>query len=414
METHMETRRTQHRILLIIGGGIAAYKVCEVIRGLRQMDHEVIPVLTSSGSQFVTPLTLASLSGHKVYQDLFSLTDESEIGHIRLSRIADLVLVAPATADLMAKMALGLADDLASTLLLASDRPIAIAPAMNPVMWNHPATQANLATLQQRGVRVWGPEAGDMACGENGLGRLSDPEAILQEITSLFRSENLLPKATLAGRHALVTAGPTHEPIDPVRYIANRSSGRQGYAIADALSKAGACVTLVSGPCTLSAPPGVKIEHVQTATEMHKAVMTALPADIAVMTAAVGDWRPQTPESAKIKKAGNKAAPTLQLTENPDILADLCQHKTRPALVIGFAAESEQALTHAAAKYQAKGCDWLLVNDIGARPEIFGGPQNQVTLITPEGQDPWPLMLKSDVAQQLSNKISAYFSNTPD
>lgn len=390
------------RILLIVSGGIAAYKALELVRLARTAGLGVTAVLTKAGAQFVTPLSLQALTGQKLYQDLFSLTDESEMGHIELSRAADLVVVAPASADLLAKMAAGLVDDLASTLLLATDKPVLVAPAMNVRMWTHAATQANLATLKQRGVMVVGPASGPMACGEYGPGRLAEPPVILAAIQAM------LAEGPLRGKHALVTSGPTHEPIDPVRYIANRSSGKQGHAIAAALAALGARVTLVTGPVSLPDPVGVETVHVETALQMQQAVQTSLPAEIAICTAAVGDWRVAQAASQKLKKTG-AAAPNLSLTENPDILADLSRPGAqRPRLVIGFAAETEAVQEHAKAKYARKGCDWLVANNVGGTG-IMGGDENEVLLLTPQGVESWPRMSKQAVAERLAAKIGDCF-----
>ena len=385
------------RILLIIGGGIAAYKSCELVRVLRRRGASVRCVVTASGQKFVTPMTLAALSEDKVYTDLFDLKDEAEMGHIQLSRQADLVVVAPATADLMAKMAAGIADDLATTLLLATDKPVLVAPAMNVRMWDHPATRRNVATLRADGLTVLNPDEGPMACGEFGPGRLPDPEAIADAIAA-----QLDPAAKpLAGKHALVTAGPTHEPIDPVRVIANRSSGLQGFAIAEALVKAGARVTLVAGPVSLPTPAGVHRVDVETAAQMAAAVDAALPADIAVMVAAVADWRVDAAPAKLKKEAG---PPQLNWQKNPDILATLCASAQRPGLVIGFAAETENAADQGAAKRVRKGCDWIVANDVSQDP--MGGAQNRVHLIHADGTENWDRMDKTQVAQMLVQRIS--------
>ncbi|MFS3135409.1 bifunctional phosphopantothenoylcysteine decarboxylase/phosphopantothenate--cysteine ligase CoaBC [Gluconacetobacter sacchari] len=394
-------------ILLIVCGGIAAYKTLELIRLLTGAGVRVRTVLTAAGRQFVTPLSLQALTGEKVYEDLFSLTDENEMGHIALSRSGDLLVVCPATADIMARMAAGLADDLASTLLLATDKPVLVAPAMNVRMWDHPATQANLATLRARGVAMVGPEIGLMACNETGPGRLAEPPAIAEAI---FR--HLAPRATpLAGRHALVTAGPTHEPIDPVRYLANRSSGRQGYEIAGALAALGARVTLVSGPVDLAAPPGVALRRVETASQMLAACRDAQPADIAVCAAAVADWRVAQEATRKIKKAQGAPPPVLALVPNPDILAELSTPgPDRPALVVGFAAETDSVAQHAAAKRARKGCDWIVANDVRPETGIMGGMENEVVLITADGAEQWPRMDKRAVATHLAGRIAAFFT----
>ncbi|MEY3985959.1 MAG: bifunctional phosphopantothenoylcysteine decarboxylase/phosphopantothenate--cysteine ligase CoaBC [Pseudomonadota bacterium] len=385
------------RILLIIGGGIAAYKSCELVRVLRRRGASVRCVVTASGQKFVTPMTLAALSEDKVYTDLFDLKDEAEMGHIQLSRQADLLVVAPATADLMAKMAAGIADDLATTLLLATDKPVLVAPAMNVRMWDHPATQRNIATLRADGLTVLDPDEGPMACGEFGPGRLPEPEAIADAIAA-----QLDPAAKpLAGKHALVTAGPTQEPIDPVRVIANRSSGLQGFAIAEALAKAGARVTLVAGPVSLPTPAGVNRVDVETAAQMAAAVDAALPADLAVMVAAVADWRVDAAPAKLKKEAG---PPQLNWQKNPDILATLCASPQRPHLVIGFAAETEDAADQGAAKRLRKGCDWIVANNVSQDP--MGGTQNRVHLIHADGTENWDRMDKTQVAQMLVQRIS--------
>ena len=385
------------RILLIIGGGIAAYKTLELIRRLRERGTQVRVILTEAGAQFVTPLSVASLAEDKVYQNLFDLTQESEMGHIALSRAADLVVVAPATADLMAKLAAGLAPDLASTALLATDKPVLIAPAMNVRMWEHASTVRNIAALKADGIRFVGPNEGEMACGEFGAGRMAEPDEIVAAIETLLH-----PDARLAGFKALVTAGPTHEPIDPVRYIANRSSGKQGYAIASALAEAGADTVLVSGPVDLQPPPRAKLIKVETARQMWAACESQLPTDIAVCTAAVADWRPTLSANSKLKK--RDAAQTIALTENPDILAGIAHHKSRPSLVIGFAAETDDVLANATAKRAAKGCDWIVANDVSSG--IMGGENNRVNLITARGAEAWPEMPKDEVARKLVAKIA--------
>ena len=391
------------KLLLIVTGGIAAYKALELVRLATKAGYGVTAVLTKAGAQFVTPLSLQALTGNKVYQELFSLTDESEMGHIELSRAADLVVVAPASADMLAKMTAGLADDLASTLLLATDKRVLVAPAMNVRMWEHPATQANMATLAKRGVLVVPPEEGPMACGEFGPGRLAEPPVILAAI------ESALADGPLKGRHAIVTSGPTHEPIDPVRYIANRSSGKQGHAIATALAALGARVTLVSGPVSVPDPAGVDVVRVETAREMRDAVMAALPADIAVCAAAVGDWRVEA-AGQKIKKDGSGQPPALHLTENPDILAELSKPgPQRPKLVIGFAAETEKLAEHAAAKRARKGCDWLMANDVGGTG-IMGGDHNEILLITESGAEAWDKMDKAALARKLAARIGEIFA----
>ncbi|MGB1146350.1 MAG: bifunctional phosphopantothenoylcysteine decarboxylase/phosphopantothenate--cysteine ligase CoaBC [Alphaproteobacteria bacterium] len=386
-------------ILLIVSGGIAAYKAAILIRRLKDAGASVVPILTRGGAQFITPLTLSGLAENPVYEDLFSLKDEAEMGHIRLAREADLILVAPASADLMAKMANGLADDLASTTLLAADGPVAVAPAMNPVMWGNPATQANVQTLMARGIHVWGPADGDMACGEIGSGRLMEPEDLVKKVEAFFG-----PKP-LAGKTAIVTSGPTHEPIDPVRVMANRSSGQQGQAIATALAEAGATVTLVSGPVNLPAPLGVQTVSVQTADEMLAATQEALPADIAVFAAAVADWKPKEAAPEKLKKKGSEDELSLTFVKNPDILATVAQGKDRPGLVIGFAAETENVLEHADAKRTRKGADWILANDV-SEGAVFGERHNTVTLISDAGAEAWPELTKDQVAARLVAKIT--------
>jgi phosphopantothenoylcysteine decarboxylase/phosphopantothenate--cysteine ligase len=390
------------RILLIIAGGIAAYKCLELIRRLRGEGAHVRCVMTEAAKQFVTSLSVASLSEDKVYGELWSLTDESEMGHIRLSREANLVVVAPATADLIARMAAGLADDLAATTLLASDKPVLIAPAMNAQMWAHPATQANLATLAGRGILRVGPGAGELACGEIGYGRMAEPAEILAAITGFFTADR-----RLAGRRALVTSGPTREPIDPVRYLSNHSSGKQGHAIAAALAALGAETVLVSGPTQEPAPPGVSLVAVETAAEMLAASEAALPVDIAVMAAAVADWRAETAAGQKLKKNG-KGAPTLRLVENPDILATLAARRNdRPALVVGFAAETENVVANARAKLAKKGCDWILANDVSPGTGTFGGDSNTIHLVDRDGVEDWPVMTKREVAARLAERIAA-------
>jgi phosphopantothenoylcysteine decarboxylase/phosphopantothenate--cysteine ligase len=394
------------RILLVVTGGIAAYKVLELVRRLKDQGAEVRCILTRAGQEFVTPLSLAAISGEKVYQDLFSLTDEAEIGHIRLARDCDLVVVAPATANMLAKMAHGIADDLASAVLLATDKPVMIAPAMNPYMWRNPATQANLATLAARGIRRIGPNSGAMAeRGEAGEGRMSEPHEILAAIT-----DRLAGAKPLAGLSAIVTSGPTHEPIDPVRYIANRSSGKQGHAIAAALVEAGAKVTLVSGPSREPDPTGARIVHVETAREMLAAAEAALPADIAVCAAAVADWRVATTASEKLKKSGG-APPGLTLTENPDILATLSiAGPRRPRLVVGFAAETGNVVEQGRAKLKKKGCDWIVANDVSVGTGTFGGDANQVHLIDADGVEDWPRATKAEVAERLVKRIASTLS----
>jgi phosphopantothenoylcysteine decarboxylase/phosphopantothenate--cysteine ligase len=399
---------TGKSILLIIGGGIAAYKALELIRLARRKGIAVTPILTKAGAEFVTPLSVAGLSGSKVYDDLFSLTDEVEMGHIALSRAADLVVVAPATADLIAKMANGLANDMASVALLATDKDILIAPAMNVRMWHHPATQRNLETLKRDGVTIVGPASGAMACGEFGLGRLVEPPELLAAIEAKLATctPKPVPGAHLAGRHVLVTSGPTLEPIDPVRFIANRSSGKQGHAIARAAAEAGARVTLVSGPVAIPDPPGVSVVRVETARQMLAAVETALPADIAVFAAAVADWRVETQAGRKLKKDGG-GTPSLALTENPDILATIARRASgRPPLVIGFAAETDEVIVHAKAKLARKGCDLIVANDVSAEGAgiaggVMGGDDNAVHLVSADGVESWPVASKDEVARRL-------------
>jgi phosphopantothenoylcysteine decarboxylase/phosphopantothenate--cysteine ligase len=396
------------RILLIISGGIAAYKSLELIRRLRDQGAEVRCVMTAAAAQFVTPLSVASLSENKVYSDLFSLTDESEMGHIRLSREAELIVVAPATADLIARMAAGRADDLAATTLLASDKPILIAPAMNAMMWAHPATQANMATLAARCVRRVGPNAGDLACGEIGSGRMAEPAEILAAIT-----ECLVIDQRLAGRRALVTSGPTREPIDPVRYISNHSSGKQGHAIAAALAALGAETVLVSGPTVEPTPAGVRLVAIESAAEMLEAAEANLPVDVAVMAAAVSDWRIETQSAQKLKKDG-KGPPLLRLTENPDILATIAARRNdRPALVIGFAAETEHVVDNAIAKRKRKGCDWILANDVSPGTGTFGGDRNTIHLVEADRVEDWPVMTKQEVAARLAERIATALSSGP-
>jgi phosphopantothenoylcysteine decarboxylase/phosphopantothenate--cysteine ligase len=394
------------RILLIVGGGIAAYKALEAVRLLTRAGASTRAVLTRAGSEFVTELSLAHLTGDRVHTDLFDIDHEVEMGHIELSRDADLVVVAPATADLMAKMAGGHADDLASTVLLATDKPVLIAPAMNVRMWHHPATQRNLACLRADGVHVVGPGEGEMACGEFGLGRLAEPDEIVRAASALLGSAT----RPLAGRSALVTAGPTHEPIDPVRYIANRSSGIQGYAIAEALAAAGARTTLVCGPTALADPPGLQAVHVETAAEMLDAVKASLPVDIAVFTAAVADWRAVEPAASKIKKSRGRTH-RLDLVENPDILATVAGMKRgRPRLVVGFAAETDDLLANARAKLAAKGADMIIANDVSAKSGVMGGARNQVHVVSAAGVESWPDLGKAEVAARLVEMLGAAIS----
>ena len=407
---------TAPRILLIIGGGIAAYKAIELVRLLRKSGYVVRCVLTRAGEQFVTPLTLAALSENKVYTNLFDLKDEVEMGHIQLSREADLVVVAPTTADLLAKMAAGIADDMATTLLLATDKPVLAAPAMNVRMWLHPATRRNVATLRGDGFTVMEPDEGEMACGEYGPGRLPEPAAIKGAIDKAlkeapppipltgqpdFAPANHRP---LFGRRILITAGPTHEPIDPVRYIANRSSGKQGFAIAAAAAEAGAEVLLIAGPVELPTPPGVIRIDVETAREMAAEVEAGLPVDAAIMVAAVADWRAADTATQKIKKDGSGAVPPLALAENPDILASVAKSAQRPPLLIGFAAETNDVIAHAEAKLARKGCDWIVANDVSADP--MGGETNRVHIVSKGGVDSWDRLPKAAVARKLMEKIA--------
>ena len=389
------------RILLIIGGGIAAYKSLDLIRRLRERGAWVTPVLTKAGAEFVTPLSVSALAGEKVFSDLFDLTDEADMGHIQLSRSADLVVIAPATADLMAKMASGHANDLASTLLMATDTPVLVAPAMNVRMWEHPACRRNVSTLRGDGVMFVGPNEGDMACGEYGPGRMSEPLEIVAAI------EMALAEGPLTGRRILVTSGPTHEPIDPVRYIANRSSGAQGTAIARALTVMGADVVFVTGPADAERPEGAHVVEVETAAEMLNAVQSVLPVDAAVFAAAVADWRVSSASDSKIKKQAG-AIPSLDFAENPDILATVSQMtEGRPGLVVGFAAETDDVIANATAKRLRKGCDWIVANDVSPETGIMGGSENTVTLISDDGAEHWPRMGKDEVAHQLAERIAA-------
>ena len=395
------------RILLVIGGGIAAYKSLELIRLLQGRGAAVRCVMTSGAQQFITPLSAAALSGDKGFTELFSLTDEAEMGHIRLSREADLVVVAPATADLMARMAAGLADDLATTVLLATDKPVLIAPAMNTMMWDHAATRRNASQLLADGVAMIGPEAGDLACGEVGSGRMSQPADIVAAIEARLAGAADRP---LAGRHALVTSGPTHEPIDTVRYIANRSSGKQGHAIAAACARLGARVTLVSGPVALDDPAGVDVVRVETARDMLAACESALPADVAVCAAAVADWRVAQAAASKIKK-GEGGLPSLAFAENPDILATLsARNDRRPQLVVGFAAETGDIAAYAADKLARKGCDWIVANDVSEGTGTFGGDDNTVHLVTAAGIEDWPRASKKQVAERLAHTIADHLA----
>jgi len=396
------------RILLVIAGGIAAYKSLDLIRRLRERGAVVRPIMTRGAQEFVTPLAVGALSASHVYTELFSREDEQDVGHIRLARECDLVLVAPATADLMAKMANGLADDLASTVLLATDRPVLIAPAMNPKMWSHAATQRNFAVLQRDGIQAIGPMEGEMAeSGERGRGRMAEPLEVVARVEDLLSG----PKP-LAGLKAVVTSGPTHEPIDPVRYIANRSSGKQGHAIAAALARLGADVTLVSGPVIIPDPVGVRTLHVERAEEMRDAVISTLPVDIAVMVAAVADWRVATSAEQKIKKQPGEAPPPLQLAENPDILKTIGHHPERPRLVVGFAAETENVEDNGRAKLERKGADLIVANDVSPETGVMGGDRNRVRLISHDGVEAWPDLTKSEVAERLALWIATQIGGT--
>jgi phosphopantothenoylcysteine decarboxylase/phosphopantothenate--cysteine ligase len=415
------------RILLVVSGGIAAYKSLDLARELRRRGAAVRAILTAAGARFVTPLSLAALTGDKVYGDLFSLTDESEMGHIRLSREADLVLVAPATADILAKMAHGLATDLATTALLATDKPVMVAPAMNVRMWEHAATRANMATLAARGVAVIAPAVGEMACGEEGEGRLADVSDIVAAVEDFFDAAAALSAANpteggsaaapLRGRRAVVTSGPTHEPLDPVRFIGNRSSGKQGHAIAAALARLGADTVLVSGPVALPDPVGVSVVHAETAEDMLRAVSARLPVDVAVMAAAVGDWRAREVASRKIKKRTDRTPPRIELAENPDILAAVAAAgNKRPRLVIGFAAETEDVIAQGRAKRAAKGCDWIVANDVSPGTCVFGGDENTVHLIRGADEDQtesWPRLSKDAVAARLADAVARHFGAAP-
>jgi phosphopantothenoylcysteine decarboxylase/phosphopantothenate--cysteine ligase len=395
------------RILLIISGGIAAYKSLDLIRRLRERGAAVRCVLTDSATQFVTPLSVSALSEDKVYGDLFSLTDEAEMGHIQLSRYADLVVVAPATANILAKMAQGTGDDLATTVLLATDKDVIVAPAMNVRMWEHAATRDNIATLKTRGVHFAGPTEGAMACGEYGEGRMVEPLEIVAQIERYFGAA-----APLAGRRAIVTSGPTHEAIDPVRYIANRSSGKQGHAIAATLAGMGAQTVLVTGPSDENDPPGVEIVRVESAREMYDACMAALPADIAVCAAAVADWRPAQADESKIKKQAGAPPPRLEMVENPDILRALsAAGNQRPGLVIGFAAETDDIVENATAKRDRKGCDWIVANNVSPATGTFGGDSNTVILVAGTGVENWPTMRKTEVATRLAERIARHFAD---
>ncbi len=389
-------------ILLVISGGIAAYKSLELIRLLRKSGASVRCILTKGGAQFVTPLSISALAEQEVFTDLWSLKDEAEMGHIRLSREAELILVAPASADILAKMAMGRADDLATTTLLAANKPVLIVPAMNHKMWDNPATQANITTLKENGATFIGPNEGDMACGEFGMGRMSEPEAIMGAVLDFFFER------PLKGLRALITAGPTHEPIDPVRYIGNRSSGRQGYEIAAALYMAGADVTIISGPVKLAPPQGVKTIMIETAEEMLSACLNALPADIAICCAAVADWAPESHSEAKIKKRNDKSPPTLTLKENPDILKTISAHKQRPKLVIGFSAETNDLIKNSKAKLERKKCDWMLANDVSGE-KVFGKSENHVHFITKHETQDWKQSSKAEIARKLVHRIIKHY-----
>lgn len=392
------------RILLIISGGIAAYKSLELVRLFKKSGASVRCVLTHGGSKFVTPMSVAALSEEEVYTDLWSLKDETEMGHIRLSREADLIVVAPASANILAQMAHGLAEDLASTTLLATNRPVMVCPAMNPMMWQHAATQENLKTLEQRGIGILYPADGDMACGETGTGRMQEPEEIFDAVTNYFQHNK-----PLAGLKAIVTSGPSYEPIDPVRFIGNRSSGKQGHAIAQALSNAGAAVTLISGPVSIPDPEGVEVQKIETAEEMLNACESALPADIAICAAAVSDWKAKETSNQKIKKDGS-TPPALDLEENPDILQTIAKHKNRPALVIGFAAETENLIDNAKAKLDKKSCDWIIANNVGDN-DVFGTDQNHVTLVTKTHTQEWALADKQTIARDIVQEIIKYVTD---
>jgi phosphopantothenoylcysteine decarboxylase/phosphopantothenate--cysteine ligase len=408
------------RVLLIVSGGIAAYKSLELVRNLKNAGIAIRCILTPGGAQFVTTLSLATLSEDKVYEDLFSVADQGGIGHIELSRNADLLVVAPATADIIAKMRAGIADDLATAALLATDKPVLIAPAMNVRMWVHEATQENMAVLSDRGVNIIGPDEGDMACGEYGMGRMSEPDAITIAIKKLIKETNsrdtaLICKSNqkLAGKKALVTSGPTHEPLDPVRYIANRSSGRQGHAIAAALAKKGADTVMISGPTNLSDPIGVTVRRVGSAVEMFEACKRELPADILVCAAAVADWRALHPTDKKIKKNG--VVPTLELTQNPDILSSLSQSiSNRPRLVVGFAAETGSVVDKALDKLARKKCDWMIANDVSVGTQTFGGTKNTVHIVDQNGIENWPEMSKESIGDRLADRIANHLNTDHD
>ena len=423
----VERTLANRRILLVIGGGIAAYKALDLVRRLRERGGVVRAVMTEASKAFVTPLSVASLTGERIYDDLFSLTDEAEMGHIELSRAADLVVVAPATANLMAKMAQGIADDLASTLLLATDKKVLVAPSMNVRMWLHPSTQRNWTRLKEDGVRTVGPEEGVMACGEYGPGRMAEPLEIVGAIEAALAAGTVVPlpnitdHATsvpnpqlLAGLRVVVTSGPTHEPLDPVRFLANRSSGRQGHAIAVAAASAGAEVVLISGPVALPDPAGLRVVHVETARDMMAAVEAAIPADIVVAAAAVADWRPVVEAGHKIKKQPGDPAPILRLEENPDILATISRRGLgRPRLVVGFAAETDQLLEHARSKLDRKGCDVIVANNVGHGTGVLGGTMNEVSLLTRAGTEAWPRLDKAEVARRLVERLARMLQENP-
>ncbi len=404
----------KQRILLIISGGIAAYKCLDLIRRLRERGYGVRTVMTKAAEQFVTPLSVGAISNERVFTDLFNLDDEREIGHIRLARDCDLIVVAPATADLLAKMANGLAADLATSVLLATDKPVLVAPAMNPRMWLNKATQRNVAQLQADGIHFIGPAVGEMAeRGEAGPGRLVEVPELVSKIESVLSRRDQGAKP-LAGRHVLITSGPTHEPIDPVRYLANRSSGKQGFALAAAAQKLGAEVTLISGPVTIADPFGVNIVRVVTGAEMMEAVTKALPADVAIFAAAVADWRAAKPKSEKLKKTAGSEPPAIKLAENADILKTIGQRtKDRPELVIGFAAETETVIANAQKKLKSKSCDWIIANDVSPETGVMGGDRNTVHIITREGVESWPQLLKSDIADRLMERIATRIARKP-
>ncbi|MBO6758027.1 MAG: bifunctional phosphopantothenoylcysteine decarboxylase/phosphopantothenate--cysteine ligase CoaBC [Roseibium sp.] len=406
------------RVVLIISGGIAAYKSLDLIRRLRERGAHVIPIMTRGAQQFITPLAVGALAADKVYTDLFDREAEHDVGHIRLARDNDLILIAPATADLMAKMAHGIADDLATAVLLATDTPVLLAPAMNPKMWSHPATKRNVETLRGDGLFFVGPDQGEMAeSGEAGVGRMAEPLTIADAAEALLSQSPEAERGSaqhkpLAGRHVVITSGPTHEPIDPVRYIANRSSGKQGHAIAAAAAKAGARVTLISGPVTVAEPEDVTTIHVESARDMLQAVKDALPADVAIMAAAVADWRAAADTGHKIKKDGSGAPPALDLVENPDILATIGHHDTlRPLLLIGFAAETQNLVDNARSKLARKRADWIVANDVGPDTGVMGGDANTVRIVTADGIEDWPRMDKTEVATRLITKIGDFLSS---